>query len=244
MAAAHRPDVRRSRAPLPLRLGHVVAKVDRARPRRRGPRADRRRAAHPRPPRRQPRRRRPGAAADGAGASSPRPPARRGSAAARGLAPWATPTLEHSGRPTIEITATPCRHGPPLSATPSSATSSASPSAGTDSEHGVAVDLRRHGAVPRRAPGRRPARRRHRRAPPRRRALPDHRSAALHDDGRRRHRTLRARSRTRSFPVHYEGWSHFRQGRSAIERAIASAPPDARTPFRLLPIGSSEQIDV
>ena len=34
---------------------------------------------------------------------------------ARGLAPWQTTRLEAPGRPTIEITATPCRHGPPLS---------------------------------------------------------------------------------------------------------------------------------
>ena len=34
---------------------------------------------------------------------------------ARGLEPWATTRLEAPGRPTIEITATPCRHGPPLS---------------------------------------------------------------------------------------------------------------------------------
>ena len=33
----------------------------------------------------------------------------------RGLDPWATTRLEHSDRPSIEITATPCRHGPPLS---------------------------------------------------------------------------------------------------------------------------------
>ena len=28
---------------------------------------------------------------------------------------WATTRLEAPGRPTIEVTATPCRHGPPLS---------------------------------------------------------------------------------------------------------------------------------
>lgn len=33
----------------------------------------------------------------------------------RGLAPWATTLLSAPGRPTIEITATPGRHGPPLS---------------------------------------------------------------------------------------------------------------------------------
>lgn len=30
-----------------------------------------------------------------------------------GLAPWSTTTLEKPGKPTITITATPCRHGPP-----------------------------------------------------------------------------------------------------------------------------------
>src|SRR4051812_24614147 len=31
---------------------------------------------------------------------------------ARGLEPWAATRLEHAERPSIEITATPCRHGP------------------------------------------------------------------------------------------------------------------------------------
>jgi L-ascorbate metabolism protein UlaG (beta-lactamase superfamily) len=34
---------------------------------------------------------------------------------ARGLSPWATARLAAPGKPTIEVTATPCRHGPPLS---------------------------------------------------------------------------------------------------------------------------------
>jgi len=34
---------------------------------------------------------------------------------ARGLQPWATTLLEAPGRPTFQITAIPCRHGPPLS---------------------------------------------------------------------------------------------------------------------------------
>jgi L-ascorbate metabolism protein UlaG (beta-lactamase superfamily) len=34
---------------------------------------------------------------------------------ARGLQPWATTQLEAPGRPPIQVTATPCRHGPPLS---------------------------------------------------------------------------------------------------------------------------------
>ncbi len=32
----------------------------------------------------------------------------------RGLAPWTSTRLEMSGRTTINISATPCRHGPPL----------------------------------------------------------------------------------------------------------------------------------
>jgi L-ascorbate metabolism protein UlaG (beta-lactamase superfamily) len=39
--------------------------------------------------------------------------ARRLGSGARGLAPWGTTLLEAEGRPPIEITATPCRHGPP-----------------------------------------------------------------------------------------------------------------------------------
>ena len=34
---------------------------------------------------------------------------------ARGLAPWEETLLEAPDRPTIEVAATPCRHGPPLS---------------------------------------------------------------------------------------------------------------------------------
>lgn len=32
----------------------------------------------------------------------------------------------------------------------------------------------------------------------------------------------------RIVPVHYEGWTHFRQGRAAVERAFADAPADLR----------------
>jgi L-ascorbate metabolism protein UlaG (beta-lactamase superfamily) len=41
------------------------------------------------------------------------PGARRLGGAARGLEPWATTVLEAEGRLALEITATPCRHGPP-----------------------------------------------------------------------------------------------------------------------------------
>ena len=41
--------------------------------------------------------------------------ARRLGGNAVGLKPWETTTLEAAGKPPIEVTATPCRHGPPLS---------------------------------------------------------------------------------------------------------------------------------
>jgi L-ascorbate metabolism protein UlaG (beta-lactamase superfamily) len=41
--------------------------------------------------------------------------ARRLGGNARGVQPWATTRLEAPGRPPIQVTATPCRHGPPLS---------------------------------------------------------------------------------------------------------------------------------
>ena len=44
-------------------------------------------------------------------------------------------------------------------------------------------------------------------------------------------------------PVHYEGWSHFREGRDAVERAFARAPDDMRERIRWLPIGIPQEID-
>jgi hypothetical protein len=42
--------------------------------------------------------------------------------------------------------------------------------------------------------------------------------------------------------VHYEGWSHFHEGRAAVERAIAAAPADVRSRFRLLDLGVPAEI--
>ena len=46
-------------------------------------------------------------------------------------------------------------------------------------------------------------------------------------------------SRTPPFPIHYEGWKHFKQGREAIEREFARAPEDIRRRIRWLPIGDA-----
>ena len=46
-------------------------------------------------------------------------------------------------------------------------------------------------------------------------------------------RLLRPRT---AIPVHYEGWSHFRQGRDAVEAEFGRAPAEAHR-LRWLPLG-------
>jgi L-ascorbate metabolism protein UlaG (beta-lactamase superfamily) len=53
--------------------------------------------------------------AGGATASGGAPARRRRAIPARGLDAWERTTIEAPGRPALEIIATPCRHGPPLS---------------------------------------------------------------------------------------------------------------------------------
>jgi L-ascorbate metabolism protein UlaG (beta-lactamase superfamily) len=40
-----------------------------------------------------------------------------------------------------------------------------------------------------------------------------------------------------ALPVHYEGWSHFHQGRAPIEEELASTPASTRSMFRMLEMG-------
>jgi L-ascorbate metabolism protein UlaG (beta-lactamase superfamily) len=160
---------------------------------------------------------------------------------ARGLAPWAMTRLEAPGRPTIEITATPCRHGPPLSR----------PFAGDvigfalrwdGQEHGVLwisgdtvlydgvrqvgdrlqVDtaLLHLGGV--RFPVTGPVR-----------------YTMTAEDAVELCRLIRPRT---AIPIHYEGWKHFRQGRGAIEREFVRAPHDIRRRIRCLPVGVEVEI--
>ena len=42
-------------------------------------------------------------------------------------------------------------------------------------------------------------------------------------------------------PVHYEGWKHFREGRSAIEREFAAAP-DVQSRVRWLELGAATDV--
>ena len=45
-------------------------------------------------------------------------------------------------------------------------------------------------------------------------------------------------------PVHYEGWSHFSEGRADVEQALASASDDLRRRFRWLPLGAGVELEV
>ena len=169
--------------------------------------------------------------------------ARRLGGNALGLEPWATTTLAGDGRPAIEITATPCRHGPPLS----------HPIVGDvigfalrweGQQHGslwvsgdtvlydgvrevaqrvdVGVALLHLGGV--RFPITGPVR-----------------YTMTADEAIELCRLIEPRT---AIPIHYEGWKHFREGREAIERELAAAPGDVRARFRWLPIGEPTEVAV
>ncbi len=191
MADPDRSDVRRPRPDLPVRLGHVVAQDRRAGHPGVRARADRRGAAHPRPPRRQPRRRRAAASCPGPSRCSRPSPARAVSAATRDPFVPGTPyTLSAPGRPTITVTATPCRHGPPGSR----------PIVGEVIGFALSWEGQEHGAVwisgdtvlydgVRRVADRISSRDRDPPSGPS--PVPDHRAPHLHDERRRRSRALR-----------------------------------------------------
>ena len=169
--------------------------------------------------------------------------ARRLGGSARGLEPWESTRLEAEGRSTIEITATPCRHGPPLS----------HPIVGDvigfalrweGQEHGVlwiSGDTVLYDGVREVAE----------------RFEVD--TALIHLGGVQfpvsgpLRYTLTAaeaielcgliRPRT-AIPIHYEGWQHFKQGREDVERALAGAPEEIRASFRWLPIGSPVVLEI
>ena len=43
-------------------------------------------------------------------------------------------------------------------------------------------------------------------------------------------------------PVHYEGWGHFKDGRAAIETALAAAPADVADRVRWIPLGTPTDV--
>ncbi len=161
--------------------------------------------------------------------------------AVRGLEPWQTTTLEAEGKAPLEVTATPCRHGPPLS-------------------HPIVGDVIGFGLRPegeqRQAvwisgdtvlyEGLRAAA-----------ARLEVDVALLHLGGVRfpisgpLRYTMNAAEAIElteeleprlAVPIHYEGWKHFRQGRAEAERQLAAAPAILREPFRWLEIGKMTEL--
>jgi L-ascorbate metabolism protein UlaG (beta-lactamase superfamily) len=155
---------------------------------------------------------------------------------ARGLEPWAGTRLEAPGRPAIEITATPCRHGPPLSH-PIVGDVVGFALAWEGQEHGVlwiSGDTVLYDGVRRVAD----------------RLEVD--TALIHLGGVRfpvsgplRYTMTAAEAvelcgliRPRTvIPIHYEGWKHFREGQTDAEREFSRAPEEIRRSVRWLPIG-------
>ncbi len=166
---------------------------------------------------------------------------RRLGGGARGLEPWANTRLEAPGRPAIEITATPCRHGPPLSR----------PIVGDVVGFALQWDGQEHGALW--ISGDTVLYDGVRKVADRLRVG----TALLHLGGVRFpvsgpiHYTMTAEQavdlcrlvapRT-VIPIHYEGWKHFREGRDAIEREFANAPAEMGDRVRWLPIGVATEI--
>jgi L-ascorbate metabolism protein UlaG (beta-lactamase superfamily) len=160
---------------------------------------------------------------------------------ARGLAAWESTALRAEGRPTIEVTATPCRHGPPLS----------HPIVGEVIGFSLAWDGQEQGVIWISGDtvlfdGVREVAERL-----------DVDTALIHLGGVRFpisgpvHYTMTAADAIGlcgllgprvTIPIHYEGWKHFRQGRDAIEAEFARAPQEFRDSVRWLPIG--EPVDI
>ncbi|MEU8230567.1 MBL fold metallo-hydrolase [Actinoplanes sp. NPDC048967] len=162
---------------------------------------------------------------------------------ATGLGPWATTGLAAPDRPAIEITATPCRHGPPLSR----------PVAGevtgfvlrwAGQQYGplwitgdtvlcpgvrevadrfaIGTTVLHLGAVKFGLTG------------PLRYTM----TAA---DGAELCELVKART---VLPVHYEGWGHFSEGRPAVEAAFAAAPAAVRESLHWLTPGTATSVTV
>jgi L-ascorbate metabolism protein UlaG (beta-lactamase superfamily) len=167
--------------------------------------------------------------------------ARRLGGNAKGLEPWANTELKAEGRPAIAITATPCRHGPPLSR-PIVGDVVGFSLSWPGQEHGslwISGDTVLYDGV---------------------RAVADRLdvgTAIVHLGGVRfpisgpfRYTMTAADavelcSQIRPHtvvPIHYEGWKHFRQGREAVEAEFDAAPEELRRALRWLPIGEPVEV--
>lgn len=157
-----------------------------------------------------------------------------------GLSPWSTTTLEAPGRTPLEITATPCRHGPPLSRPVVGDVVGFAVGAAPDTLW-ISGDTVLHRGLRDVAE----------------RLTVD--TAVLHLGGVRFPVTgpirylMTAREAIRLWhlvrprtlvPVHYEGWSHFHEGRRAAEAEFDAAPQQLRDGLRWLGPGVSADIAV
>lgn len=166
--------------------------------------------------------------------------ARRLGGRARGLRPWEQTELDAADRRPITVTATPCRHGPPLSRPV------AGPVIGfalrwSGQEHGVfwitgdTVLFRGLRQVPRRMTVD---------------TVLLHLGAVRFPLTGRLHYSLTAAEAVELctlvqprtiIPVHYEGWSHFTQGREAVEQAFAAAPDMLGERLHWLPLPRADR---
>jgi L-ascorbate metabolism protein UlaG (beta-lactamase superfamily) len=156
-----------------------------------------------------------------------------------GLRPWASYELRAANRPTITITATPARHGPPLSRPiagavvgfmlqwPGQSNGALWISGDTVYFRGVRDVARRFqvgtallhlGAV--RFPITGPLR--------------------YSMTARQAVQVCRLLRPTTAVPVHYEGWRHFSEGRDAVEQQFADAPET----LHWLPLGTPSSLTV
>lgn len=169
--------------------------------------------------------------------------ARRLGRTAAGLRPWGTTTLEGPGRPAVVVTATPGRHGPPLCGGLVGEVTGFSLrwEGQLHGELWISGDTVLHRGVRQVA------------------ARLDIGTALLHLGAARfpargplrcsmtaaeaveTCRLIRPRT---TVPVHYDGWSHFRQGRIAVAREFAQAPPEVRTSLTWLVPGTGAPITV
>jgi L-ascorbate metabolism protein UlaG (beta-lactamase superfamily) len=154
---------------------------------------------------------------------------------ARGLRPWETTELTAPGRPTIRVTATPGRHGPPLSRPltgivigfalqwdgQDGALWISGDTVPTSGVRHVAERLRVDTAVLHLGAVRFPV------SGPIRYSMTAREAVEL--CGLLRPRTV--------VPVHYEGWTHFCEGRDAIVREFARAPQEIRDCLRWPTLG-------
>jgi L-ascorbate metabolism protein UlaG (beta-lactamase superfamily) len=159
----------------------------------------------------------------------------------RGLDPWETTTLEAPGRDPIVVTATPCRHGPPLTRPiVGHVIGFALDGAGRDdgviwisgdtvlypgvrevaSRLDVDIAVLHLGAVKFPITG------------PIRYSMTAADGVALCE-------LVAPRV---AVPVHFEGWSHFSEGRAALDRALEQAAPETRHRFRVVPFGEPVEL--